>query len=197
VIEDSHTLVRGVTEFWFGPKDDPERNSMRRDRWFRIDPAFDEEIRRRFLDDVVAAGRGELDGLSSTADGVLTLLILLDQFPRNIFRGTPRMYAYDAKARAVALLAVNFGLDQVLSAVERVFIYLPFEHSENIEDQIRAVTLFNNLPEVPWRVETVDYALRHHDIVARFGRFPHRNAILGRVSTPEEIEFLKEEGSSF
>jgi len=194
--EDSASLVRRLLDFWFGPHGDPERGTMRA-VWFGKDPAFDALIREKFHDDVLEAGRGRLDGLSATADGVLTLLILLDQFPRNMFRGGPQAFAYDGKARAVARLAVGMGLDKVLSPVERIFIYLPFEHSEDMEDQIRSVALFKTLPPVSWRDEVVDYAIRHHDIIARFGRFPHRNALLGRSSTAEELTFLQQPDSSF
>jgi uncharacterized protein (DUF924 family) len=194
--EDSVSLVRRLLEFWFGPHGDPERGSMR-PVWFGKDPVFDAKIREQFYDDVLDAGRGRLDGLSGTADGVLALLILLDQFPRNLFRNEAQAYAYDGKARAVARLAIGMGLDKVLSPVERIFIYLPFEHSEDMEDQIRSVALFKTLPPVPWRDEVVDYAIRHHDIIARFGRFPHRNALLGRSSTAEELAFLQEPNSAF
>lgn len=194
--EDSVTLVRRLLEFWFGPLGDPERGSMRK-AWFEKDAAFDAAVREQFHDAVLEAGRGRLDNLSGTADGVLALLILLDQFPRNIFRGEAQAYAYDAKARAVARLAVGMGLDKVLSPVERIFIYLPFEHSEDMEDQIRSVALFKTLPPVAWRDEAVDYAIRHHDIIVRFSRFPHRNALLGRSSTAEELTFLQQPGSSF
>jgi uncharacterized protein (DUF924 family) len=194
--KDSATLIREVLEFWFGPHGHPERGGLR-EIWFTKNADLDAEIGRRFRDDVIDAGRGLLDGLSSTAEGVLTLLVLLDQFPRNMFRGEARAYAYDPKARAVATLAVRMGLDKLLSAVERMFVYMPFQHSENLEDQVRSVALCKTLPMVPWRDEVVDFAVKHHDIIARFGRFPHRNAVLGRVSTPEELNFLLEPGSGF
>jgi uncharacterized protein (DUF924 family) len=188
---DSSTLVRNVLEFWFGARGDPVSGTMRT-VWFEPNPEFDEEIRHRFNDDVIDAGRGALDGLSATAEGVLTLVILLDQFPRNLFRDAARAFAYDSKARAVARLAVGLGLDKLLSPVERIFLYMPFQHSETIDDQIRSVALFKTLPVVPWRDEAIDYAVRHHDIIAQFGRFPHRNAVLGRTSTAEELTFLQE-----
>jgi uncharacterized protein (DUF924 family) len=180
-----------VLDFWFGARGDPVSGTMRT-VWFEPNPEFDEEIRRRFADDVIDAGRGALDGLSATAEGVLTLVILLDQFPRNLFRDAARAFAYDSKARAVARLAVGLGLDKLLSPVERIFIYMPFQHSETIDDQIRSVALFKTLPVVPWRDEAIDYAVRHHDLIAQFGRFPHRNAVLGRTSTAEELTFLEE-----
>jgi len=189
-------LVRNVLDFWFGARGDPESGTLR-PIWFEKNPEFDEEIRRRFAGDVVDAGRGALDGLSATAEGVLTLVLLLDQFPRNLYRDAARAYASDSKARAVARLAVGMGLDKLLSPVERIFIYLPFEHSEAVDDQISSVALFKTLPVVPWRDEVIDYAVRHHDIVAQFGRFPHRNAMLGRTSTAEELAFLEEQGAVF
>jgi uncharacterized protein (DUF924 family) len=191
---DSSTLVRNVLDFWFGARGDPASGTLR-PIWFEKNPEFDEEIRRRFNDDVIDAGRGALDGLSATAEGVLTLVILLDQFPRNLYREAARAYAYDTKARAVARLAVGMGLDKLLSPVERIFIYLPFQHSETIDDHIRSVALFKTLPVVRWRDEVIDDAIRHHDTVARFGRFPHRNAVLGRTSTAEELTFLEEHGT--
>lgn len=188
--------MREVLDFWFGAHGHPERG-MLRDIWFAKSADVDAEIHRRFFDDVVDAGQGAFDGLSSTADGALTLLILLDQFPRNLFRGEGRAFAYDSQARAVARLAVGLGLDKLLSPAERMFIYLPFEHGEDLADQVRSVALFKTLPQVPWRDEAIDSAVKHHDIVARFGRFPHRNAVLGRVSTPAELTFLLEPESGF
>jgi uncharacterized protein (DUF924 family) len=124
---------------------------------------------------------------------VLSLLVLLDQFPRNMFRGQPQAYSFDPKARAVSRLAITMGLDVLLSPIERIFIYLPFEHSENPEDQVRPVALFKSLPEVPWKAYVIDFAMRGHEVIKRFGRFPHRNKILGRTSTPDELEFLERE----
>lgn len=194
--KDTQSLVREVMEFWFLPYGHPERGNIR-SIWFEATPEFDAEIRRRFEADLIAAGKGELDGLSATAEGVLTLLILLDQFPRNLYRGQSRAYAYDPKARAVARLATSVGVDKLLAAVERVFVYLPFEHSEDIEDQTRSVASFKTLPMVAWRDDVIDYAIRHHDIIATYGRFPHRNAALGRSSTPQEMALLQSEDSSF
>jgi uncharacterized protein (DUF924 family) len=188
---DSSTLVRNILDFWFGGRGDPASGTLR-PIWFEKNPEFDEDIRRRFNDDVVDAGRGALDGLSATAEGVLTLIILLDQFSRNLYRDAARAYAYDSKARAVARLAVGMGLDKLLSPVERIFIYMPFQHSEDLDDQIRSVALYKTLPVVPWRDEAIDSAIRHHDIIAQFGRFPHRNAVLGRTSTAEEFTFMEE-----
>lgn len=189
-------LVREVLEFWFGAQGDPGRNLPRK-AWFEKNAGFDEEIRRRFGATVEEAGSGRLDGLTDFADGALAVTILLDQFPRNLFRGQARAFADDAKALGTATRAIEKGFDRVLSPVERVFLYLPFEHSESLEDQVRGVALFQSVPAVPWRAEQLDYAVRHRDIIARFGRFPHRNAALGRASTAEELAFLQQPGSSF
>lgn len=193
--------ARAVLAFWFAVPGDPEHGRMRR-IWFAKDEAFDEEIRQRFLADYEAAAAGGYDGLATTPSGALALAILLDQFPRNLFRGTARAFATDAKARALAERAVEAGFDQRLVPVERLFLYLPFEHSENLADQHRSVALFESLPVTPnfpeaTRDDVVDYARRHLAIIERFGRFPHRNAALGRTSTPEELVFLTEPGSAF
>ena len=190
-----------IDRFWFGAADDPERNRMRK-IWFTKDPAFDAEIRQRFTEDYLRAASGAYDALADTARGVLVLAILLDQFPRHLFRGDARAFATDAKARAVVERAIASGLDMQLSPVERVFVYLPFEHSEDITDQRRGVALMQTLPvtddfPAEARAEVIDYAQKHLAIIERFGRFPHRNAALGRTSTPEEVAFLQQPGSSF
>jgi uncharacterized protein (DUF924 family) len=157
--------------------------------WFAKDDAFDTRFRERFLPLHEAAARGELDGWSATPVGALALVILLDQFPRNAFRGTPRMYASDAAARRVADAAVAAGHDVLVEAELQGFFYLPFGHSENLADQDRAVELCGRLGGVNLR-----QAEHHRDIVRRFGRFPHRNAILGRSTTNEEAEYLANGG---
>jgi uncharacterized protein (DUF924 family) len=156
------------------------------DKWFKKDDAFDAEIRRLFLASYEAARAGRLAGWENTPHGALALLILLDQFPRNMFRGTAQMYATDAEARAVAERAISRGFDRQVSPVQRQFFYLPFEHSESLADQERAVALFRAVGPA----ETLKWAELHHDIIRRFGRFPHRNAILGRQTTAEEQAFL-------
>lgn len=158
-------------------------------KWFGKDPAFDAEFRDKFLAAHEAAAANGLDMWAATPEGSLALLILLDQFPRNCFRGTERMFATDAKALEVAAAAVANGQDQKLDEELRAFVYLPFEHSEELADQDRSVELFTPLGE-----EMLRWADMHRDIIRRFGRFPHRNEILGRESTPEEIEFLKAGG---
>jgi uncharacterized protein (DUF924 family) len=159
------------------------------DRWFRKDEAFDRDFRDRFLGAHEAALRGELDAWTEQADGALALLILLDQFPRNAFRGTPRMFESDAKARAVARQAVQAGFDMALDARLRNFFYLPFAHSEELADQDRGVELTRKLGD-----EFLRYAILHRGIIEKFGRFPHRNAVLGRATTPEEQQFLDDGG---
>jgi len=188
--------LAAVLAFWFGP--DQPRPQIMRAAWFEKNPAFDEAIRQGFLGDHERAARGEYDAWAATPDGVLGLCILLDQFPRNMFRGEARAFATDAKILGIACRAVEAGLDREMPPVERCFLYLPFEHSESLADQERSVALFSGLPaEHPETARGIDYARRHLEIVRRFGRFPHRNAALGRPSTPEEAEFLTQPGSSF
>jgi uncharacterized protein (DUF924 family) len=154
-------------------------------KWFRKDAAFDDEFRSRFLPTHKAAARGELAGWLTDAQGSLALLILLDQLPRNAFRGTARMFATDHKARDIAKTAIAAGFDQATDAAVRNFFYLPFMHSENLTDQERAVELTKPLSE-----ESYKFAVLHRDIIQKFGRFPHRNAQMGRTTTPEEQAFL-------
>lgn len=156
------------------------------DRWYSKDDAFDAEIRRRFLLTWEAAAGGKLSAWQDSNDGTLALLILLDQFPRNMFRDDPRAFSTDALARDVANQAIARGVDQRIDAVMRQFIYLPFEHSESAADQARCVDLFRTLGDA----ENLKYAEIHRDIIQRFGRFPHRNRVLGRVTTAEEQVFL-------
>jgi uncharacterized protein (DUF924 family) len=186
-----------VLHFWFG---DPATPASRRPRtrWFEKDPAFDAECSRRFLALHERAAAGELRAWADEPHSALALLLLLDQFPRNLFRGTARAFATDAQARDVARHVLARGYDVALPPVWRWFMYLPFEHSEDIHDQRLAVSLFENLaPHDADSRGALDYARQHLDIIERFGRFPHRNAALGRESTPEEVAFLREPGSSF
>jgi uncharacterized protein (DUF924 family) len=159
--------------------------------WFAKDPAFDQRFRERFLPEHEAAMRGELMAWMNSPEGALALVILLDQFPRNAFRGTPRMYASDGLARVLANAAVRAGLDQKIEPALRLFMYLPFAHSEALADQERSLELTRTLGE-----PHLSHAQGHHDIVERFGRFPHRNPILGRRMRPEEQEFLDQGGYS-
>jgi uncharacterized protein (DUF924 family) len=180
-----------VLEFWFGHPPYAPRKV-----WFERDAEFDRAC-ADFAADHARAAAGAYDDWASMPEGALALVLLLDQFPRNLFRGTAAAYASDAKARAVAQGAVAAGHDGALSPVQRVFLYLPFEHSENLADQDRSCRLFAALGEHPAHAELVRYAERHREIIARFGRFPHRNAILGRATTAEEAAFLEEPDSSF
>lgn len=186
--------AREVLFFWFGA---PPEQGKRHKTWFEKDPAFDRDIRQRFLPLYGRAARGELAHWKERPDGCLALIIVLDQLPRNMFRGTARAFAADPLALETARHAVAQGFDRNYSPVERLFAYLPFEHSERLEDQLRACALMEPLQAFPETADTYRYAVAHRDIIQRFGRFPHRNTVLGRTSTAEEIEFLKEPGSSF
>jgi uncharacterized protein (DUF924 family) len=183
-----------VLLFWFGAP--AERGKADR-RWFVKSDAFDREVRERFLALYQDAAAGELVGVREDPSECLALILLLDQFPRNMFRGTPRAFATDALALETARHALARGFDRGMPAVERLFVYLPFEHSESIADQERACELMKPLDALQPQLEAYRYAVLHRDIIRRFGRFPHRNAILGRDSTPEELEFLQGPGSSF
>lgn len=186
------TLTRRVLDFWFGAPDSSEFG-QRRKVWFKVDPAFDESVRAQFGNDADTAGGGGHDSLADDAEGSLALIVMLDQFPRNLFRGSARAFATDAKALGVARAAVAEGFDRQFNLVQRCFVYLPFEHSEDLTDQEQSVQLFEALGDADY----LDYTIRHRDIIQRFGRFPHRNAVLGRASTPEEKAFLEQPGSSF
>jgi uncharacterized protein (DUF924 family) len=185
--------VADVLFFWFGP---PKERGGPHKRWFEKSEAFDREIRERFLPLHEDAAAGKLSHLKQNAADCLALIVLLDQFPRNMFRGTPRAFATDAKARLVADWAVDRGYDlQFKDEQERLFFYLPFEHSEDLDDQHRAVELVRQ--RCPTDPEILRYAILHRDVIEKFGRFPHRNPILGRRSTPDEEEYLKGPGAGF
>src|SRR5215212_1139421 len=183
-----------VLDFWFGREGEPGYGGFR-EEWFRKDPEFDREIRDRFEGLHEQAAAGALDDWKQDARSCLTLVILLDQFPRNMYRGDPRSYATDRKAQETAGYAVDHALDRELPEFQRMFLYMPFMHSEDLELQRRSVELFGVLGGDD--ADEPSYAVRHMEIVERFGRFPHRNEVLGRATTPEEAEFLKEPGSSF
>jgi uncharacterized protein (DUF924 family) len=189
------THVDEILDFWFAlsEKGKEAEYTKRRKVWFTKNPSFDQAIRTRFQADYELAAAGKLIDWPETAKGCLALILLLDQFPRNMFRGEAQSFATDSQALAVAQHAIAQGFDQELLPIQRMFIYLPFEHSERLEHQHQAVQGMRSL-----QIEDVtDYALKHHAVIARFGRFPHRNKILGRSNTPEEEEFLKQPGSSF
>jgi uncharacterized protein (DUF924 family) len=179
--------------FWFTEGPDSFREA-----WFRRDDAFDAACRDGFGALVVPAREGALDGWAGTPKGALALLLLLDQFPRNLFRGSAEAFASDPHARAIARSAVlRDRFDLALTPVERIFLYLPFEHGEAMPDQDLSVALFEGLRDIPsMRAPggTIDYAWRHRVVVQRFGRFPHRNAALGRASTPAEQAWLDSGG---
>jgi uncharacterized protein (DUF924 family) len=159
-------------------------------RWFKKDPAFDQRIRERFLMTYQVAEMGRLAGWEMSPEGALALIVLLDQFPRNIFRGAVAAFASDPLARAIATRAINRGFDKKTRLSLRQFFYLPFEHSENLVDQKISLKLFKTTTDR----ELIRWAKLHHDIIKRFGRFPHRNEILGRKSTSDEIIFLETGG---
>ena len=181
-----------ILDFWFGAPGTPGHGEFR-EVWFKQNPEFDAEIRRRFLHAYEQAAAGACDGWCESPEGCLALVLLLDQVPRNLFRGDPRAWATDPKARAVARQALERGHDRDLSPHGRAFLYMPFMHSEDPADQRRSLALFEALG-LPASLEA---ARRHLEIVERFGRFPHRNAVLGRATTPEEAAFLQEPNSSF
>ena len=181
-----------VLDFWFGATPGRERPE-----WFRKDPAFDEEIRRRFGDLHAAAARRELEAWRASPEPMLALVVVLDQFSRNLYRNDARAFAQDAHALECANQAIARGDPLGLLPVHRQFLYLPLEHSEDMADQERCVELMRGLDAFEATRGISEWAVKHRDIVARFGRFPHRNAALGRNSTPEEVEFLKTPGSGF
>lgn len=185
-----------ILDFWFGTSKDAEYGNSRQ-VWFAKNSEFDQEITTRFLPDYQLAATRQLDSWKNTPVSCLALIILLDQFPRNMFRNRPETFATDSLALSIAQQAIAQNFDRQLLPIQRLFIYLPFEHSEDLQHQRQAVELLRQLKEDAGYTNFFDYALRHLAIIERFGRFPHRNQILGRVSTPEEEEFLKQPGSGF
>lgn len=177
------TTPQDILDFWFKENE--------RSAWFKKDAAFDDAIRTRFGDAVAAAREGKLDAWMTDGQGTLALLLLLDQFPRNIFRGKPDAFASDARAREVTRHAIAKGFDLETPKNARVFFYLPFEHSENIDDQDLAVKYFSERIDTdPDPESNYNYALQHREVIRRFGRFPGRNEALRRESTAEEREYL-------
>jgi uncharacterized protein (DUF924 family) len=185
-----------VLEYWFGPRDGDEWGKLRK-IWFGGGPQVDDEIRAQFGALHVRACAGELDHWQQSPLGTLALLIVLDQFSRNLHRGTAAAFAADAKAREIASRAIDRDFDEQLLPVQRWFVYLPFEHAESLADQRRALTLFEALPADSSRDIAVDYAKKHLEVIEKFGRFPHRNEMLGRPSTPEETRWLADGGHRF
>lgn len=185
-------LAAEILDFWFTPQ-----RSGARDVWFRRDDAFDREIRERFAPALAAGIAGAFGEWCTTPQGALARVVLLDQFTRNAFRDTPDAFAGDAGALATADDAIEKAFDRALDPYERWMLYMPFEHSESLPMQERAVALFRALADESGVDAPLPWAERHHEVIRRFGRFPHRNAILGRASTPEETAFLEQPGSRF
>jgi len=195
----AHSLVSRVSSFWFkGLGESPGAVKELMGLWFGGGSEIDSKIRELFGEDVEAAGKGAYSELESSADGTLSLIILLDQFTRNVFRGTPDMFKYDGEARRLAHHAVDRGFDQTVGIAKRLFFYLPFEHAEDRDLQAKCVDLFKKMhdeaseDEKQLAASFLEFAIRHQTPVDKFGRFPHRNAILGRETTPEEQAFLEE-----
>lgn len=196
--------AEAILAFWFGADSDDARTAeQKKQLWWAKDSTVDHEISVRFSASTAAAAQGALDEWRAGPRGLLALILLTDQFPRNMYRGLPASFSFDVQALRWCKQALEQGDDRRLRPIERVFLYLPLEHSESLADQERAVELFKQLcNEVPADQQLLfagfrDFAIRHRDIIARFGRFPHRNAILGRTSTADEQAFLQTAGSSF
>ncbi len=179
-------VIAEIIGFWFAPG--------MKERWFEKDPVFDAEVRARLGVPRERAAAGAFGAWRDRAEGCLALIVLLDQVPRNLFRGQARAFATDAAARELTDHALAQGVDTALTQDQRGFLYMPLEHSESLEDQERSLRLTAMLDENPtWH----EWALMRRDVIARFGRFPQRNAALGRESTPEELAFLEQPNSSF
>lgn len=196
--------IKSILDYWFGEIREEAGYLEERERlWFGGLGTVDQMIRERFAEGIDSAQGAGWDGWASTPLGRLALILLLDQFTRNVFRGTPRAFSGDAKALRLCTEGLDAGSDRLLHPVHRSFFYLPLEHSEDLSTQRRSIQCFEKLareapaPLRPGMEDARDYAVRHFAIVERFGRFPHRNAILGRVSTEAELAFLAEPGSSF
>lgn len=201
--------IQAILQFWFEGVDDStpiDKGKRPFSKWFKAGKALDQEIRERFEVDLDSAILGECKAWEKSAQGALALILLYDQFTRNIYRDTPRMYASDALARELTLRLTTGRKERALNLVERVFVYMPLMHAEDIRAQGLSVGYFAELAgesreknpgNTHYYSYSLEYANRHHAIIRRFGRFPHRNKILGRISTPEEVEFLKNPGSGF
>ena len=196
--------IEPVLEFWFGACGaDGAIDPTRREMWFKSGARHDDEIRVRFGALHERASHGALDEWTATVRGRLALIVVLDQFSRHIYRGTAQAFAQDPAAQKLTLAGIDDGVDRELAPAQCSFFYLPLEHAEDPELQALSVECYEQLAARVadrWRKDYasfLDYARRHRDVIERFGRFPHRNAVLGRPSTPEEIAFLKQPGSSF
>lgn len=173
-----HVEPADILDFWFAENIRP--------LWFNSTPEFDAELKERFVDVYSAALNEEFSAWQHSADGCIALVVILDQFPLNMFRGLPESFAGEVKAREIAKVAVNKGFDKAMPGEQKAFLYMPLMHSENLEDQELSMRLY----EAAGLKENLRFARHHRDIVQRFGRFPHRNRILGRTSTPAELEYL-------
>lgn len=196
--------VNAILEYWFGDiATNPATLQQKSQLWWQKNPDVDAHLAKHHRDDVLRAAAGEYDDWLATPEGWLALIILLDQFSRNIFRNTPQAFAQDEKALQLALNGIELGWDESLDYFQRVFCYLPLEHAEDLDIQQQCVGLFERLSaEVPDDLmETfkgfLKYAYAHEEAIDEFGRFPHRNVILERISTPEEIAYLNEPGAGF
>ena len=196
--------IETILDFWFGELDEHGCASPnQRKLWWQKSDEFDRTIREQYLDDYEAIVDGQREAWRSTPRGALATIVVLDQFSRNMFRGTPRMYAADPLAREVCREGLDESFDEELAFDERVFFYMPLQHSESLDDHQQCRDVFTRLrDDAPDHLAAdaenyLEYARQHRVIVERFGRYPHRNQLVGRASTPEEVEFLKEPGSSF
>ena len=196
---------QALHRFWFGDNIDTYQTYEERfPFWFRGPQSFDQEIQTRFESWIPMAASGELSNWEQQPHGALALIILQDQFPRNIYRGTEKAFAYDANALRIATKVVDSGMDLELELVERLFVYLPFEHSEEFEIQKLSIRKFTELAETfgegcfrEATANSLEYAQMHYDIIKKFGRFPHRNDILGRESTAKEVEYMAAGAETF
>ena len=190
--------IDSIHDYWFGDLDDDGMSAASRNSlWFGSTPASDTICRERFGHLVELALQGELDFWAAQDRGLIALVLLLDQFTRNIFRDTPRAFSGDAQALALAQSAIASGHFQRLAAIHQVFLYLPLEHSEDLDVQEECVELFEQLTAITGHAQMAEftrYAIAHRDVIARFGRFPHRNVLLGRESSPEELAYLSKHG---
>ena len=185
-----------VNDFWFGKPDSNIYGTSRKE-WFIKNPAFDDHVRETLGVFHDQARSDALDNWQENSLSCVALMVLLDQVPRNLFRNSPQAFATDQKALSIAKQAITNNFDKELLVVQRLFLYLPFEHSEAIEDQRRSLELFAQLKDDPIAKSYVAYAQKHFEVIERFGRFPHRNKILGRENTAAELDFLSQPGSSF
>lgn len=197
-------MQQQILSYWFGDVvDQPELMQQKLAFWYGKNDDVDNDIRQQFGEHVERASQGDYDDWQKTAEGRLALIILLDQFTRNIYRNTSEVYAADAKALQIAMQGIELGHDQQLQPIHRVFMYMPLEHAEDKLIQQRCVELFeqlaNSVPDSQHKLylNFLDYAIKHQEVVDRFGRFPHRNKLLNRQSTQQEQEFLQQPGSSF